>query len=240
MAVDRIGDGLALRSKGDIVSHDGTANIVQTVGTDGQILTAQSSTPSGLQWVTPESGGAQYYSFIASATATALVTSIEITSITGSYTDLQVYISGQVSTTLSGAARALYLTVNGSSNTVYDTALIYSTGAMTTWAAFQYNSQTTGFYVQQAPGRATSNDLVFCSDVYIKNYSSTTENKQFSMISSSISTNSVSDTGRGMMLSEGRFASTSAITSLKFELSSASGISPGTSFIVYGIKRYGL
>ena len=88
MAVDRIGDGLALRSKGDIVSHDGTSIISISPGTDGQILTAQSSTTSGIVWASVSTGDAQYYSLIASTYLTANAQNITFSNIPATYDEL--------------------------------------------------------------------------------------------------------------------------------------------------------
>ncbi|UOE99791.1 tail fiber domain-containing protein [Bdellovibrio reynosensis] len=50
-------DGLSpLTTKGDIVVNDGTNDIRLAVGTNGQVLSANSAQASGLQWVTPTNG----------------------------------------------------------------------------------------------------------------------------------------------------------------------------------------
>ncbi|KYG63400.1 hypothetical protein AZI85_05045 [Bdellovibrio bacteriovorus] len=45
-----------LAAKGDVVVNDGTNDIRLAVGTNGQVLSANSAQPSGLQWVTPTNG----------------------------------------------------------------------------------------------------------------------------------------------------------------------------------------
>ncbi|WII72955.1 tail fiber domain-containing protein [Bdellovibrio sp. 22V] len=45
-----------LTTKGDIVVNDGTNDIRLGVGTNGQVLSANSAQPSGLQWITPTNG----------------------------------------------------------------------------------------------------------------------------------------------------------------------------------------
>jgi hypothetical protein len=46
-----------LTAKGDILTHDGTGLLrLAVVGTDGQVLTSDSSTSTGLVWATPEVG----------------------------------------------------------------------------------------------------------------------------------------------------------------------------------------
>ncbi|UOF00994.1 tail fiber domain-containing protein [Bdellovibrio reynosensis] len=45
-----------LTTKGDLVTRDGTNNIRLPVGTNGQVLSANSAQASGLQWITPTNG----------------------------------------------------------------------------------------------------------------------------------------------------------------------------------------
>ncbi|WP_374029696.1 hypothetical protein [Bdellovibrio bacteriovorus] len=45
-----------LTAKGDVVVNDGTNDIRLAVGMNGQVLSANSAQPSGLQWVTPTNG----------------------------------------------------------------------------------------------------------------------------------------------------------------------------------------
>ena len=44
-----------LSTKGDLLSHDGNADLVLPKGADGYVLKANSSSPSGLEWSTPAS-----------------------------------------------------------------------------------------------------------------------------------------------------------------------------------------
>jgi hypothetical protein len=240
MAVDRIGDGLALRSKGDIVSHDGTGVISQGVGTNGQILVARSSATTGLSWETPPAQSAQYYQHIGSATATAEVSSITISSITSGFTDLKVYISCHGRTQDAVAANYVYIRLNGSSSTIYDSSYLWIQGAtMTAWEQGS-NINNSAFFVGNHPNRGTTANMVYCADLDIFQYSSTSTNKTAYCISSSIST-STADTSRFLMMSSMNFRSTSAVTSIEFYTSSATpkfGI--GTKMTVFGIKRYGL
>ena len=54
--VDGHGGGTPATTKGDLVAYT-TLPARLPVGTDGQVLEANSATPTGLQWVTPTSGG---------------------------------------------------------------------------------------------------------------------------------------------------------------------------------------
>jgi len=46
-----------LTTKGDILSNDGTNDVRLAVGSNGQVLTADSTQSSGVKWATPSSGG---------------------------------------------------------------------------------------------------------------------------------------------------------------------------------------
>jgi hypothetical protein len=85
MAVDRIGDGIALRSKGDILSHDGTSAYVVQSSSSGQVLQASSTSPSGLVWATASTAPVEAWVPIAVAQATASTTSLTISSIPSGY-----------------------------------------------------------------------------------------------------------------------------------------------------------
>lgn len=47
----------ALTAKGSLISHDGSDHVVRTAGTDGYLLTADSSQTSGLNWTDPDTVG---------------------------------------------------------------------------------------------------------------------------------------------------------------------------------------
>lgn len=47
----------ALTTKGDVLTHDGSTHLRLPVGTDGQVLMADSGEDSGLAWGTPASAG---------------------------------------------------------------------------------------------------------------------------------------------------------------------------------------
>lgn len=47
-----------LTTKGDIIVHNGTNNVRLGVGSDGQVLTADSSQTNGVRWAVPTTGGA--------------------------------------------------------------------------------------------------------------------------------------------------------------------------------------
>lgn len=118
MAVDRIGDGLALRSKGDIVSHDGTGNIAVSVGTNGQVLTSITSTASGLGW-SNYTAPVKDYEGIAYSTLTATTDSITFSNIPTTYGSIVAYILTQGTTNAANSSEggSVYVQVNGNTTT---------------------------------------------------------------------------------------------------------------------------
>jgi hypothetical protein len=92
MSITRFGDGTPISSKGDIVTHDGTTATSFPVGTDGQILTAQSSAPSGLVWANLNTGSTQYYKLIESKFLTAAANSVTFSSIPSTYDQLSLVV----------------------------------------------------------------------------------------------------------------------------------------------------
>ena len=169
MAVDRIGDGLALRSKGDIVSHDGTSIISISSGTDGQILTAQSSTASGLIWATVSTGDVQYYSLITSTYLTANAQKITFSNIPSTYDELVLIFRQKRG---DSTTRALsQIDINSTTNAESSWRYIFGGSSGGTsgngWTGFGNGSRTGGFYSYYLDG---SNDVFV--ELHAYNYSS--------------------------------------------------------------------
>jgi hypothetical protein len=95
----------AMTTKGDLVVATGSGTFArQAVGTNGQVLTADSTEADGVKWATPSSGSMTLLS-----TTTLSGTSTTISSISQSYINLLIVISGA---TWSGAASELRMLFN--------------------------------------------------------------------------------------------------------------------------------
>jgi hypothetical protein len=108
MSVTRFGDGVPLNEKGQIVTHNGTTATSLSVGSDGQILTAQSSASSGLIWANISTGETQYVTLISNTAITSAVHSITLSSIPGTYDELILVMSlkrGDAATTVESSIR---------------------------------------------------------------------------------------------------------------------------------------
>ena len=238
MSLDRIGDGFALRSKGDIISHDGTANIVIPSGTNGQILTAQSSTTSGLEWVNGPTTPTEYWIGIASATVSASgVKTVTFSSIPSTYDDLVLIASSTGETSMGASVN--YIEFN--TDTV---------GENYHWTKASFDRQSTNsaslestvhderpWYRQQgmSGGYVNRQPTVIMFRIY--QYSSTSLRKPFEY--DSIILRDVNNyLSTYMMIAGGQWESASAITSITVRNNDATyGFETASRWHLYGIKR---
>jgi hypothetical protein len=238
MAIDRIGDGFALRTKGDIITHDGSATSVINVGTNGQILTAQSSTGTGLQWVDGPVTPTEYYIPIASATTGGASKIITFSGISGDYEDLILFFG----LSAPGAASSSVSTkVTFNSNTTAANYQYVFSGVSRLATNTPTLQNTTGDDVLEFPTPGGSNNAQSVHTTHgnlrIYSYSSTSHHKTYSAntmhlrpVNNNISTN--------LRIYNGIFESTSAITSITFTLIDATyNFSESSQIYLYGIKR---
>jgi hypothetical protein len=79
----------AFTAKGNILVGTGTSTYAaQAVGTNGQVLTANSAQADGVEWTTPSSGA---YTLISTTNATGS-SNVDLTSIAGTYKDLLIIV----------------------------------------------------------------------------------------------------------------------------------------------------
>lgn len=215
----------SLTAKGQILTHDGTSSIGVSAGTNGQIVSAQSSATSGLSYITINSSTA-IYALISSTSLSASATSITFDTIPSSYKHLELVFFGAFSGT--GDAQ-LGIRINGDTSTsVYRTKQLYSIidnsqsgNSYAHIGRISNPSSTTGIYLNVA----TPASVIFF------NYNDTTYAKVALANSMYLRNDTLpSQIGTGIL-----YNSTSAITSVTL-VGSSGGFSTNSYAALYGIK----
>lgn len=220
MAIKRIPNGNfdAVSTKGDLIAGVSTGAVTNVpVGTDGQYLQASSSTTSGLKWGTVSAGGMTQL-----ATGTLSGSTVNLTSISGSYKDLQLVIENPKINSGSGN---LQLRVNSQAN-------LYSWfwadnggyGIDTNWPEFWLTGTTAG-----SNKLTTANNYIGVI-VTIPNYASTIAHKGIISQGADDPSNNGAYTRQGSVYG----LATSAITSVQI-IASTSTFSGGT-YTLYGVS----
>jgi hypothetical protein len=202
-------------AKGDIIAATAADAVARlAVGANDTVLTADSSTATGLKWATPAAGGG-----ITLLSTTSLTgTETTISSISGSYTNLYIIVEGVYS---SGTLFQMYLNSDSTSN--YNTWGMIGTGADD--RSGQATSQNRiGFLGKNSSGASNA----FSASINIYNYASS-DNKSWNAFSSGKNS---SDQRTGTVAS-GSYSG-AAVTSIKFDLDGSS-FGGGTAK-VYGVK----
>jgi hypothetical protein len=201
-------------AKGDLI----TATAADTparlgVGTNGQLLSADSTTATGLAWTAaPSSGGWTLISTTTLAGATTTLSSIPQT-----YTNLQMVIQGYTGNTGNAVLR---VAPNGTNNATSSNYLEgYGGGGISS----SYDQDITYVYpnYNRASLRTNANNV---NVVTFYNYTSSTGYKPFNSVSYVIGT----DSNRYYTVGGGVFANNSAITSLDIQYGGTNTFAGGT------------
>ena len=206
-----------LTTKGDIIVATGNATLVrQGVGTNGQVLTANSAQADGVEWATPAAGG---MTVIASGSLSG--SSLSLTSIPQTYNNLQLVLRDW---TFSSASTNFKGTVNGATN--YSTMQQYGQGASSTGNSFYQG--LTWMQLVEATVIAAQEDPICILDIY--DYTNTTSYKAFNGLTS------VTETAGNQVVTHCRGASkgTAAVTTLT--ITSVGGTFTAGTYTLYGVK----
>ena len=204
----------ALTTKGDIIVATGSGTFVrQGVGTNGQVLTADSAQADGVIWSTPVSG-----SMTQLATGSLTGSSVVVSSLSGGYKSLKVIITGY-----RASGNSLCLRINNDSTA--NRHLTVGFGIFPAAASFN----NTFLYVTDGGNSSSENALAI---IDIHDYANTTTRK-FLQIYSMVANNSDA-TQTKMAAGNGGYNQTSAVTGLTF-LPDAGSFAGGTYFI-YGVN----
>jgi hypothetical protein len=207
----------AIDAKGDLVVGTGADTFSKlTAGANDTILTADSSTATGLKWAAASSGGGM--TLINTGGTTLTGASVTISSIPSTYNELVVYILNCKPT---NDGNGLAVRFNGDS-----TANRH--GAITTFSGNAAFDATQAFIAADFTNSGTSTSLI---RVVVPQYANTSTRK---WIQGSGFVNYTSNTANmAMFMWQGIYNQTDAISSLEFR--SQSNFLSGTVY-VYGVK----
>lgn len=220
-----------LTTKGDLYGYSTTGARVP-VGTNGQVLTADSTAATGVAWATAASGGGLT---LITETVASANSSIDFSSISGSYTNLQLEWTGVYH---SATGSNFGIRVNSDSGSNYNNAWVYVEGASPVGTAIT-GTNTSYIADVSAVGNNSSSTTAnqTCMGVLtIFNYASTSKVKKYQIDYYFYSAN---NSRYNWFTCQGYWNSTSAITSVNIYRNAGtatlSNVS-NTSFRLYGVK----
>lgn len=217
MSLDRIGDGLALRSKGDIVSHDGTSEYALTPGSDGQILQAQSSAVSGLVWANADTSTLENYVAISFSKLTAVANSIEITGIPQTHQELICIVSARTTSTTNTYACDLYINVNTTSSGY--SRITHGASDRATISSNIATAQSKITITNAILMNSSSSSIMPVSVITFANYTDTSNKKVFHYRNGAVNNSISAASGRvnHVQIGGGYVDTTAAISSILFQ-----------------------
>lgn len=204
-------------TKGDLLGYSTTAARLP-VGTNGQILTADSAETTGLKWATPTSGGMTLLSTTSLSGATTTINSIS-----QDYLELFVYIYGVTNATANGALQV----APNNATTSNVRAEVYYVSSPESTATNGASGGKINFSAGQAIDRTSANNAWI---LRLPNYSSTASMKPYQISGGFYGTGGAYNG----FTSGGIYYATTAISSLVFN-NSGGNLSTGT-VLVYGVK----
>lgn len=207
----------AYTTKGDLVPATGSAAFARLgVGANDTVLTADSSTATGLKWATPAGGGG--LTLISTTNLTG--SSVTLSSISGSYKHLQILIKNA----FSSAVDNVFIRCNGDTGSNYGRRNIAIAGTTVVGGTTVGNY----FTVTQSP---TASDVAKNGQGFVTIYDYTTTSGGQFMTANGFGFDSASLWGNW---NNGVYFKSAAITSLTIGI--ASGTFSGGTVLLYGVN----
>jgi hypothetical protein len=206
-------------AKGDIIAATAADTVSRlAVGTNDHVLTADSSTATGLKWALPSAGG-----YTQLATGTLSGSSTSISSIPSTYQHLVLYVYDYTTT----ASGTYFFRVNANSTGIYR-----STGVVAEDSAGVSLFNNGGGNQEYFTGYAMSTTTDMATTILIYDYANTAAPKNFHMIGT---TRDGSGNNRYILKnSAGTLATNSAVSSIEIHTDSST-FSAGT-YYLFGVK----
>jgi hypothetical protein len=200
-------------AKGDLIAGTASDTVSRlAVGTNDQVLVADSTAATGLKWATPASGGA--YTLLSTTNLSGVTTTVS--SISQSYTDLIILIEN--ASISAGSTDVLQLRLNGVATGYRTTS---SASDTTTWST---TGITSGFNLRIEPPLAANEKW---SRVIIPFYTLSTEKPMIQFQSQF--------DGSEVFFGWGGLNSAGAVTSISIRDNSGNSFDAGT-VKIYGVK----
>lgn len=178
---------------------------------------------------TPLVPGSPTYTYLGQVNATTGDTTMTFSSISGSYQDLLVRLSGRDS--VSAIVHNIALRFNGDSGNNYDGGYLYQDGTTIGGGEEGPRGFQQGTYVMGSTSRADAFSII---DIYIYDYTNTGRYKTVIFDNGMPNNNSVNG-GQGYW--SAIWNSNSAITQIQFTEIDGANYTTGTNAYLYGIKK---
>lgn len=214
---DSAGASTPLTTKGDLFGYD-TANARVPIGTNNQVLTADSTASLGLKWATASSGG---MTSLGSGSLPTGAISLSIAVASG-YNDIAIYITGFRTGTANDKCN---LRFNADTGTSY----IQSTTGSTGGSGQAFNS--TSIPLNEGQNSSGTNAQFY---VYVPQYTNTAVWKQ-AILSGTSNNNTTNTSNNYFNARAGYWNGTAAITSVDLYTNAGVNFTGGT-YVVYGVK----
>lgn len=206
-----------ITAKGDLIVGTGSGTFDNLpVGTNGHTLVADSGETTGLKWAAPAGGG---YTELASGTASGAT--LNLTSISGSYRNLQMILRNHRP---SANGENLQMRFNSDTNTRYQTTNNNLDNAL---------SFSNSLFQVEGPVNSSATNANALSIITVYDYANTSTYKFFEIISVNIAETNTANFN--WLRRAGFYNQTGAITALNFLWTASVNFSSGT-YVLYGVK----